>query len=282
MVNLFLFYRCSAPYVRLFFSQLLLLLKNNHEVHSFCPAAGHAAARHVRGVSQGFVGAFVQERIFLSKSGRDKWQRTRTTARPARRRARMHCPAASANFDAAPRAHSRAARVKRTRLRRHRLSARARHVERACAPQQRFRRLPEHGRATGPVRQHAAASLALAGLAGAAGLAVLACAAHPAPRPSLHQRQLFLQKVGSRAPAWANTTTRFGVSSWPTRCAYMEELQKILDALSRRLADFDSQAKRAVQALATANARKSARPGGRDRRHPPVSSKRRAKARWNA
>ncbi len=38
--------------------------------------------------------------------------------------------------------------------------------------------------------------------------------------------------------------------------AYMEELQKIVDALSRQLAEFDAQAKKAMQALAGANAQK--------------------------
>ncbi|HAT30340.1 MAG TPA: hypothetical protein DCW29_05650 [Janthinobacterium sp.] len=37
---------------------------------------------------------------------------------------------------------------------------------------------------------------------------------------------------------------------------YMDELQKIVDALSKQLADFDSAAKKALQALATANAQK--------------------------
>ncbi len=38
--------------------------------------------------------------------------------------------------------------------------------------------------------------------------------------------------------------------------AYMEELQKIIDALSRQLAEFDAQAKKAMQALAAAKAQK--------------------------
>jgi len=38
--------------------------------------------------------------------------------------------------------------------------------------------------------------------------------------------------------------------------AYMEELQKIVDALSKQLAEFDAQAKKAMQALAAANAQK--------------------------
>ena len=38
--------------------------------------------------------------------------------------------------------------------------------------------------------------------------------------------------------------------------AYMEELQKIVDALSKQLAEFDAQAKKALQALAAANAQK--------------------------
>ncbi len=38
--------------------------------------------------------------------------------------------------------------------------------------------------------------------------------------------------------------------------AYMEELQKIIDALSRQLADFDAQAKKALQALAAAKAQR--------------------------
>jgi len=38
--------------------------------------------------------------------------------------------------------------------------------------------------------------------------------------------------------------------------AYMDELQKIIDALSQQLADFDAQAKKALQALATAKAQK--------------------------
>ncbi|MDC8757906.1 hypothetical protein [Janthinobacterium fluminis] len=37
---------------------------------------------------------------------------------------------------------------------------------------------------------------------------------------------------------------------------YMDELQKIVDALSKQLADFDSAAKKAMQALATAKAQK--------------------------
>ena len=37
---------------------------------------------------------------------------------------------------------------------------------------------------------------------------------------------------------------------------YMDELQKIVDALSRQLADFDSAAKKAMQSLATAKAQK--------------------------
>lgn len=37
---------------------------------------------------------------------------------------------------------------------------------------------------------------------------------------------------------------------------YMDELQKIVDALSKQLADFDSAAKKAMQALAQANAQK--------------------------
>ncbi len=36
--------------------------------------------------------------------------------------------------------------------------------------------------------------------------------------------------------------------------AYMDELQKIIDALSRQLAEFDAQAKKAMQALASAKA----------------------------
>lgn len=38
--------------------------------------------------------------------------------------------------------------------------------------------------------------------------------------------------------------------------AYMDELQKIIDALSRQLAEFDAQAKKAMQALAAAKAQK--------------------------
>jgi phage shock protein A len=38
--------------------------------------------------------------------------------------------------------------------------------------------------------------------------------------------------------------------------AYMDELQKIVDALSKQLAEFDAQAKKAMQALAAANAQK--------------------------
>jgi signal transduction protein with GAF and PtsI domain len=38
--------------------------------------------------------------------------------------------------------------------------------------------------------------------------------------------------------------------------AYMDELQKIVDALSKQLADFDAQAKKAMQALAAAKAQK--------------------------
>jgi len=38
--------------------------------------------------------------------------------------------------------------------------------------------------------------------------------------------------------------------------AYMEELQKIVDALSKQLADFDSQAKKAMQQLAAAKAQR--------------------------
>ncbi|MES2743602.1 MAG: hypothetical protein V4754_21990 [Pseudomonadota bacterium] len=38
--------------------------------------------------------------------------------------------------------------------------------------------------------------------------------------------------------------------------AYMDELQKIIDALSKQLADFDAQAKKALQALAAAKAQK--------------------------
>jgi signal transduction protein with GAF and PtsI domain len=38
--------------------------------------------------------------------------------------------------------------------------------------------------------------------------------------------------------------------------AYMDELQKIVDALSRQLAEFDAQAKKAMQALAAAKAQK--------------------------
>lgn len=38
--------------------------------------------------------------------------------------------------------------------------------------------------------------------------------------------------------------------------AYMDELQKIIDALSQQLADFDAQAKKALQALASAKAQK--------------------------
>jgi uncharacterized protein YyaL (SSP411 family) len=38
--------------------------------------------------------------------------------------------------------------------------------------------------------------------------------------------------------------------------AYMEELQKIVDAFSQQLADFDSAAKKALQTLTTANAQK--------------------------
>jgi len=38
--------------------------------------------------------------------------------------------------------------------------------------------------------------------------------------------------------------------------AYMDELQKIVDAFSKQLADFDSAAKKALQTLATANAQK--------------------------
>lgn len=38
--------------------------------------------------------------------------------------------------------------------------------------------------------------------------------------------------------------------------AYMDELQKIVDALSKQLADFDAQAKKAMQALASAKAQK--------------------------
>ncbi|MET3130302.1 polyhydroxyalkanoate synthesis regulator phasin [Oxalobacteraceae bacterium GrIS 1.11] len=37
---------------------------------------------------------------------------------------------------------------------------------------------------------------------------------------------------------------------------YMDELQKIVDALSKQLADFDASAKKALQALAAANAQK--------------------------
>ncbi len=38
--------------------------------------------------------------------------------------------------------------------------------------------------------------------------------------------------------------------------AYMDELQKIIDALSRQLSEFDAQAKKAMQALAAAKAQK--------------------------
>ncbi len=38
--------------------------------------------------------------------------------------------------------------------------------------------------------------------------------------------------------------------------AYMDELQKIVDALSRQLADFDAQARKAIQQLAAAKAQK--------------------------
>lgn len=38
--------------------------------------------------------------------------------------------------------------------------------------------------------------------------------------------------------------------------AYMDELQKIIDALSKQLAEFDAQAKKALQALAAAKAQK--------------------------
>src|ERR1035437_4970311 len=38
--------------------------------------------------------------------------------------------------------------------------------------------------------------------------------------------------------------------------AYMDELQQILDAFSKQLAEFDSAAKKAMQTLATANAQK--------------------------
>ena len=38
--------------------------------------------------------------------------------------------------------------------------------------------------------------------------------------------------------------------------AYMDELQKVIDALSKQLADFDAQAKKAMQALAAAKAQK--------------------------
>src|SRR3954471_6079661 len=38
--------------------------------------------------------------------------------------------------------------------------------------------------------------------------------------------------------------------------AYMEELQKIVDALSKQLSEFDAQAKKAMQALASAKAQK--------------------------
>lgn len=38
--------------------------------------------------------------------------------------------------------------------------------------------------------------------------------------------------------------------------AYMEEVQKIVDALSKQLADFDAQSKKALQALASAKAQK--------------------------
>jgi signal transduction protein with GAF and PtsI domain len=38
--------------------------------------------------------------------------------------------------------------------------------------------------------------------------------------------------------------------------AYMDELQKIVDALSKQLSEFDAQAKKAVQALVTAKAQK--------------------------
>jgi phage shock protein A len=38
--------------------------------------------------------------------------------------------------------------------------------------------------------------------------------------------------------------------------AYMDELQKIVDALSRQLSEFDAQAKKAMQALAAAKAQR--------------------------